>query len=47
MAVAKTKPSKPEPKQAPAAKNDNAPAEFSKQQELAAYREMLLIRRFE
>src|SRR5215210_516785 len=49
MAVAKTKPSKPEAKPAPASKNDDTPAvaEFSKDQELAAYREMLLIRRFE
>src|SRR6266513_3453248 len=49
MAVAKTKPSKPEAKALPASKNDNMPsvAEFSKEQELSAYREMLLIRRFE
>src|SRR5215218_7144028 len=49
MAVAKTKPSKPETNPAPASRNDNRPAvaPFSKEQELAAYREMLLIRRFE
>jgi pyruvate dehydrogenase E1 component alpha subunit len=49
MAVAKTKPtSKPVAK--PAAKtetNGSAVAEFSKEQELAAYRDMLAIRRFE
>ncbi|MEA2870944.1 MAG: pyruvate dehydrogenase component alpha subunit, partial [Hyphomicrobiales bacterium] len=52
MAVAKTKAAnKPEAKPAavPASKSEKAPAvpEFSKEQELAAYREMLLIRRFE
>ena len=49
MAVAKTKSDKPEAKAAPASRNDNKPAiaEFSKEQELSAYREMLLIRRFE
>src|SRR5881394_1074300 len=49
MAVAKTKPNKPEAKSAPASENDNRPAvaQFSKTQELSAYREMLLIRRFE
>jgi pyruvate dehydrogenase E1 component alpha subunit len=54
MAVAKTKPAgkpaaKPaEPAPKKAAKNDNAPvAEFSKEQERTAYREMLAIRRFE
>jgi pyruvate dehydrogenase E1 component alpha subunit len=49
MAVAKTKPNKPEAKSAPASENDNRPAaaEFSREQELSAYREMLLIRRFE
>jgi pyruvate dehydrogenase E1 component alpha subunit len=50
MAVAKTKP-KDEPKNdndaKPAAKSGNGIAEFSKAEELAAYREMLLIRRFE
>jgi pyruvate dehydrogenase E1 component alpha subunit len=52
MAVAKTKAAdKPEAKPAavPASKSEKAPAvpEFSKEQELSAYREMLLIRRFE
>src|SRR5437762_1078443 len=49
MAVAKTKPNKPEAKSAPASENDNRPAvaQLSKTQELSAYREMLLIRRFE
>jgi pyruvate dehydrogenase E1 component alpha subunit len=52
MAVAKTKPAdKPEAKPAavPASKAEKAPAvpEFSREQELSAYREMLLIRRFE
>jgi len=52
MAVAKTKPAdQPEAKPAavPASKAEKAPAvpEFSKEQELSAYREMLLIRRFE
>src|ERR1700753_580390 len=47
MAVAKTKPSNPEAKPAPAVKSQGAAPEFSKEQELAAYREMLLIRRFE
>jgi pyruvate dehydrogenase E1 component alpha subunit len=52
MAVAKTKPAKPEAKveakaEAPASKSAPAVAEFSKEQELQAYREMLLIRRFE
>src|SRR5438552_3613427 len=49
MAVAKTKSNRPEAKAAPASRNDNKPAiaEFSKEQELSAYREMLRIRRFE
>ncbi|TMJ01149.1 MAG: pyruvate dehydrogenase (acetyl-transferring) E1 component subunit alpha [Alphaproteobacteria bacterium] len=49
MAVAKTKPNKPEAKAAPASENDNRPAvaEFSREQERSAYSEMLLIRRFE
>jgi pyruvate dehydrogenase E1 component alpha subunit len=52
MAVAKTKPAKsdekPEAKPAaPESKSPSAPAKFSKEQELSAYREMLLIRRFE
>ena len=51
MAVAKTKPEKPdaktEAKAEPESKSQGAPAKFSKEQELAAYREMLLIRRFE
>jgi pyruvate dehydrogenase E1 component alpha subunit len=53
MAVAKTKPekpdAKPEAKAAPAPKSQSAPAvaQFTKEQELSAYREMLLIRRFE
>jgi pyruvate dehydrogenase E1 component alpha subunit len=52
MAVAKAKPAKsdekPEAKAAaPEAKSQSAPAKFSKEQELSAYREMLLIRRFE
>ena len=54
MAVAKTKPAKPDAKPeakaaAPASKSQSAPAvaQFSKGQELHAYREMLLIRRFE
>jgi pyruvate dehydrogenase E1 component alpha subunit len=54
MAVAKTKPEKPDakPEARPAAgasKSQSAPAiaQFSKEQELSAYREMLLIRRFE
>ena len=54
MAVAKTKPAKPDAKPeakaaAPASKSQSAPAvaQFSKEQELLAYREMLLIRRFE
>jgi pyruvate dehydrogenase E1 component alpha subunit len=52
MAVAKTKPEKPDAKpeaKAPASKSQSAPgiAQFSKEQELTAYREMLLIRRFE
>jgi pyruvate dehydrogenase E1 component alpha subunit len=50
MAVAKTKPaSKPEAKpETPAPKGESAPiAAFSKEEELSAYREMLLIRRFE
>jgi pyruvate dehydrogenase E1 component alpha subunit len=50
MAVAKTKP-KDDPKNdndaKPAATSGNGIAEFSKAEELAAYREMLLIRRFE
>jgi len=51
-AVAKTKPAKsdekPEAKPAaPESKSPSAPAKFSKEQELSAYREMLLIRRFE
>src|SRR5262245_23988820 len=52
MAVAKTKPEKPDAKpEAKAAasesKSQGAPANFTKEQELSAYREMLLIRRFE
>ena len=52
MAVAKTKPAKsdekPEAKAAaPESKSPSAPAKFTKEQELSAYREMLLIRRFE
>jgi pyruvate dehydrogenase E1 component alpha subunit len=53
MAVAKTKPkaeakgSEPAEKPKPAAKSGTPVAEFSKQQELSAYREMLAIRRFE
>ena len=52
MAVAKTKPAKsdekPEAKPAaPESKSPSAPAKFTKEQELSAYREMLLIRRFE
>src|SRR4051794_8898243 len=49
MAVAKTKSAKPEAAPAPVSRSQGAPAvpEFSKQQELSAYREMLLIRRFE
>jgi len=53
MALAKTKSekpdAKPEAKAAPASKSHSAPAvaEFTKEQELSAYREMLLIRRFE
>jgi len=50
MAVAKTKP-KDDPKNdndaKPAESSGNGIAEFSKAEELAAYREMLLIRRFE
>jgi pyruvate dehydrogenase E1 component alpha subunit len=50
MAVAKNKPaSEPAAKSSDAATSHGAPgiAEFSKEQELTAYREMLLIRRFE
>ena len=52
MAVAKAKPAKsdekPEAKAAaPESKSPSAPAKFTKEQELSAYREMLLIRRFE
>jgi pyruvate dehydrogenase E1 component alpha subunit len=48
MAVAKTKPaSKPSPANESAKPDAPAVAEFSKEQELSAYREMLLIRRFE
>jgi pyruvate dehydrogenase E1 component alpha subunit len=52
MAVAKTKPAKPDEKPeakaaAPESKSQSAPAKFAKEQELHAYREMLLIRRFE
>ena len=54
MAVAKTKPAKPDAKPeakaaAGASQSQSAPAaaEFTKEQELSAYREMLLIRRFE
>jgi pyruvate dehydrogenase E1 component alpha subunit len=52
MAVAKTKPAKADEKPeanapAPAPKGAAAVAEFPKEQELHAYREMLLIRRFE
>ena len=52
MAVAKTKPAKSDEKPeatpaAPESKSPSAPAKFSKEQELSAYREMLLIRRFE
>src|SRR5215470_17422202 len=52
MAVAKTKPEKPDVKPeakavAPESKGPSAPAKFTKEQELSAYREMLLIRRFE
>jgi pyruvate dehydrogenase E1 component alpha subunit len=52
MAVAKTKSEKPDAKPeakaaAPESKTQSAPAKFSEEQELTAYREMLLIRRFE
>jgi pyruvate dehydrogenase E1 component alpha subunit len=53
MAVAKTKPkaeakaSEPAEKPKSAAKSGHATPEFSKEQELSAYREMLAIRRFE
>ena len=48
MAVAKTKPVKSEGESAPVSKAQGTSVpEFSKQQELTAYREMLLIRRFE
>src|SRR3954449_1737373 len=52
MTVAKTKPAKADEKPeanapAPAPKGAAAVAEFPKEQELSAYREMLLIRRFE
>jgi pyruvate dehydrogenase E1 component alpha subunit len=50
MAVAKTKPKddlKDDTDAKPAAKSGNGIAQFSKAEELGAYREMLLIRRFE